>query len=128
MKNKQKTFSIRDRIKSFAYAFSGIRLLLYGEHNMRIHLLAACVAIGAAFFFRVAAYEWLAIVLSIGLVISLEAINTAIEELADFVSPKRHPHIKKTKDIAAAAVLISAIAALAIGLIIFLPKLCHSCI
>jgi hypothetical protein len=72
-------------------------------------------------------YEWIAVIFSIGLVFSMELINSAIENTADFISLEKHDTIRKIKDLSAAAVLISALAALIIGLIIFLPKICALC-
>ncbi|MCK9451150.1 MAG: diacylglycerol kinase family protein [Bacteroidales bacterium] len=93
------------------------------EHNSRIHLLAAICVLIAAFIFNISAFEWIALVFAIGLVMTLELINSAIENMADFISPNKHDKIKKVKDLAAAAVLISAVTALVVGLIIFIPKI-----
>lgn len=123
MKNERQPFSASKRFGSFIYAFNGLRVLVREEHNSWIHIAAAVVAIVLGFIFHISTYEWIAIVFSIGLVIALEIVNSAIESLADFVSPERHNSIKKIKDLAAAAVLVGAIAALTIGLIIFLPKI-----
>ncbi|MBC7653927.1 MAG: diacylglycerol kinase family protein, partial [Oligoflexus sp.] len=71
----------------------------------------------------ISAIEWLAVILVIGLVFITEIINTSIENIADFISPERHPKIKVIKDLAAAAVILSAIVSVIIGLLIFLPKL-----
>jgi diacylglycerol kinase len=124
---KQQKFSIKKRIKSFVYAFNGIRILINEEHNSRVHLLAAICAIIAAIIFKISDLEWIAIIFSIGFVISVEAINSAIENIADFISPEKHQQIKKIKDLAAASVLIGAITSLSIGLIIFLPKILKLC-
>ena len=86
-------------------------------------MAAAIIAVIAGFIFQISKLEWLAIVFAIGLVFILEIINTAIEHLANFMSPDKHDAIKKIKDLAAAAVLIAAITAFIIGLIIFLPKM-----
>lgn len=118
-----KHFSIKARLKSFAYAFNGIKALIKNEHNARIHLFATICVIPAGFFFDLPAGEWIAIIFAIGFVFSAEAVNSAIEYLADFVSPGRHELIKQAKDIAAAAVLFSALTAAIVGLIIFLPKI-----
>ena len=122
-KNEHKKFSLRDRGKSFRYAFNGVRILWNEEHNFRIQLISAVLVIGAGFIFRISLNEWLAVILSIVFVLALEIINSSIENLADFVSPGKHEKIKKIKDISAAGVLIAALAALAIGLMIFLPKI-----
>ncbi|MBZ0242900.1 MAG: diacylglycerol kinase family protein [Bacteroidales bacterium] len=120
---KQRKFSIRKRLKSFSFAFNGLRLLLKEEHNSWIHLSAAICVVIAGFVFNISAFEWIAIVFAIGLVITLELINSSIENIADFVSPDKHDKIKKVKDLAAAAVLISAVTALVVGLIVFIPKI-----
>lgn len=90
---------------------------------MWLHLLAGAVAVFLGFFFRITQSEWLAIVLAISIVILAEAFNTAIEFDIDLTSPEEHPFARDTKDVAAGAVLLSAIAAIVIGCIIFIPKL-----
>lgn len=119
----QQKFSLRKRLNSFKYAFNGLRILFNEEHNARIHLLATLLVIFLGFFYKISNLEWVSILLSIGLVFSMEIINTAIENLADFVSPERNEKIKKVKDLAAAGVLVSAVVALFVGLLIFVPKL-----
>ncbi len=119
----KKNFSIIKRIKSFVFAFNGLRILFREEHNSRIHLLAAIVVIIAAILFKINTYEWIAISFSIGLVITVEIMNTAIENIADFLTTDKNEKIKKIKDLSAAAVLIGAITALSIALIVFIPKI-----
>lgn len=120
---KQQKFSIIKRLESFKFAFNGLKIFLKEEHNSRIHLFAAICVLLAGFIFKVSTYEWIAIVFSIGLVFTLEIINSAIENIADFISPEKHHKIKKIKDLSAAGVLISAITAMIIGLIVFIPKI-----
>jgi len=124
---KQERFSILKRLKSFKYAFNGLRILIKEEHNARIHLLATICVIIAGVFFKISLNEWIAIVFSIGFVFSLEIINSSIENIADFISPEKHEMIKKIKDLSASGVLIGAITALIIGLIIFMPKIFELC-
>ncbi|MFW5852324.1 MAG: diacylglycerol kinase family protein [Bacteroidota bacterium] len=119
----KKAFSIRSRLRSFSYAISGIRTALASEWNMRIHVFVTICVIIAGIVFSLSLIEWIAVVFAIGMVLSLELINTAIEYCADFVSPKKHETIKKVKDISAGAVLIGAITAAAIGVLIFVPKI-----
>lgn len=114
--------SLQKRIHSFQYAINGIRDLFVSQPNAKIHLLVAILTLGAGYYFKVSRMEWLALCICIVLVISLEAVNTALEYLTDLVSPDFHPLAGKVKDVAAAAVLIAAIGAVAVGLIIFLPK------
>jgi len=116
------SFSFRKRLKSFYYAFNGVWLLLRYEPNAWIHAVAAIVVILAGFFFHISSFEWCFICFAIGSVIVAEGFNTAIEKIADLISPEYHPIIKQVKDIAAGCVLITAIAAACVGLIIFLPK------
>ncbi|MFF5382273.1 diacylglycerol kinase family protein [Pedobacter suwonensis] len=120
--NNQK-FSIIDRVKSFKYAFQGLKLFIVNDHNGRIHLFAAVIAIGLSFYLKLSALEWISILGVISAVIVAEILNAAIEKLADVVSPGFHPKIKIVKDLAAAAVLVAACLALAVGGIIFIPKL-----
>jgi len=91
-------FSFHKRLRSFGYAFNGLKILIKEEHNARIHLLAAVIAIIAGFYFHISTVEWIAIVFAIGFVIALEIVNSAIENMADFVSPEWHSTIKKIKD------------------------------
>jgi len=111
-------------LNSFRFAFSGIRTLLRTERNFGIHISALVLVIIAGLFFRLETAEWIAIIAISALVLALEAINTALEKLCDLVQPDHHPVIKQVKDMAAAGVLITAIAALVIGLMIFVPKIC----
>ncbi|MDR2285781.1 MAG: diacylglycerol kinase family protein [Sphingobacterium sp.] len=111
----------KKRIDSFKWAFNGFRVAFKGEVNLKIHLIAATIAIALGFLFDIDRYEWLAILLVIALVLSAEIFNTAIEHLADFVSIERRPAIKKVKDLAAAAVLLHAIIAAIVGIIVFFP-------
>lgn len=108
---------------SFKYALEGLFVMFKEERNARIHLIMAIGSIVGGVYFNLSLTEWIFLVFAIGLVIALELINTAIENLADFVSPERNEKIKKVKDLAAGAVLVGAIGAFIIGLIIFLPKL-----
>lgn len=113
---------LKDRIKSFSYAFAGIADLFKTQPNAQIHLVFTTLVIIAAFFFDISTTEWCLLILSIALVLSAEGFNTALEYLTDLVSPDHHPLAGKTKDVAAGAVLICAMGAALIGLIIFLPK------
>jgi diacylglycerol kinase (ATP) len=122
-----KRFSLSERVKSFKYAFEGLKTLFLQEHNARIHAVATVIAIALGFVLRISPNEWIFLVGVISLVFICELINTSLEALADFVSPQKHPQIKKVKDLAAAAVFISALAALIIGIILFLPKIINLC-
>ena len=117
------TFSIKGRLRSFRYAFDGLNSFFTTQHNALIHLLMTLVAFSAAILYHVSSGEAIAIALATGLVWTAELFNTAIEKLANEISKEFHPAVKFIKDVSAAAVLLSAAAALIIGVIIFLPKL-----
>lgn len=120
---KNNGFTLRKRLKSFTYAFHGIGLLIQNEHNAWIHCFAACCVIIAGWYFNLNTTEWIAVIFAIGMVLAGEAINSSIEVLCDLVSPEYNEAIKRTKDLAAGAVLLLAIAAAAIGCLIFFPKI-----
>lgn len=110
-------------LAAFGYAFQGVWYLLSTQRNAQIHcLVAACaVALGAAL--RIARWEWLALVLTIALVLAAEGVNTALEAAVDVATASRHPLAKIAKDVAAGTVLICAITAVIVGCIVFLPHL-----
>jgi len=120
--NNQK-FSIKSRFKSFKYAINGLKILIRNEHNSRIHLVAMIIAIVLGIILKISNIEWIVIVIVIGFVFSTEIINSAIEKLADFVSPDYHETIKKVKDLSAAMVLVCALVSLIVGIIVFIPKI-----
>ena len=121
MKNEK--FSIKKRIKSFSYAFAGLRVLFREEHNSWIHAAAALIAVVAGFLFRISPMEWVAVIIVIGMVFAAEILNSSIERTADFVKAERDDRKRDIKDLGAAAVLVCAITAALVGTIIFLPKL-----
>ena len=114
---------MKKRIQSFGYAGRGIALVFSTEANMKIHLAVAVLVVLAGFFFQISVQEWIACMLCFGLVFTAELINTAIESIVDLVSPTHNQLAGKAKDVAAGAVLLSAIASAVVGLIIFLPKI-----
>ena len=116
-------FTYRKRLVSFKYAFRGVWLLLHNEHNAWLHCIIGVCVIIAGFMLNVSAMEWIAIVIVCGCVFAAEALNTAIEKLADVFSPEYNESIKTVKDTSAAGVLFMAIAAVITGVIIFLPKI-----
>jgi diacylglycerol kinase (ATP) len=112
------------RLRSFQYAFEGLRYVL-GQPNFRIHLAAAALVIVAAALLRVSSGEWLALILVSLLVLIVEMLNTVIEVVVDLVSPDRHPLAKIAKDVGAGAVLTAAFAAAIVGVYVFGPRLLH---
>lgn len=117
-----KEFSISDRIKSFKHAFNGIRTIIFEEHNLRIHILVALLVVIFGFLVNLSIFEWLVLLLTITFVITLEIVNSAIENLADIISPEWNLKIKKVKDTCAAAVLVAGLISIVIGALIFIPK------
>jgi diacylglycerol kinase len=117
----EKEFSLIKRAKSFSHAGRGIWVFIKTTHNAWIHILALVIAISLGFYFQINNVEWMMLVLVGGFVFVTEAINTAIEIDINLTSTEYHPYAKDTKDVAAGAVLISAITALIIGLFIFVP-------
>ena len=117
-----KKFSIKARLHSFVNAFRGIAVMIREEHNAWIHCAATVLVVVAGFLTGLSRSEWIAIVFAIGLVLSTEALNTAVERLSDVVQPEQDERIRRVMDLSAGAVLICAIAAAVVGLIIFLPK------
>ncbi|WP_240628088.1 diacylglycerol kinase family protein [Terrimonas sp.] len=110
-------------IKAFTYALRGVYTFFSSDPNGKLELCFAIIAIATGFVLHISNTEWIAVLLCTAMVISLEMINASIEKLCDMVEPNFHTTIKSIKDIAAGAVLVSAVVSLIIGLIIFLPKI-----
>ena len=113
----------RKTVKSFGYAIRGLWYVMRTQRNFHIHLLVAACVTGAGIFFGLSTIEWLAIVITIFMVLSAEAFNTAVEKLVDLISPEYNKLAGLVKDIAAGAVLLTAIMSVIVGLIIFLPRI-----
>jgi diacylglycerol kinase len=109
--------------RSFGYAFVGLLTILRTTPNFWVHLAAAAIALSLCVVLALPAAEVGVVVLTIALVLVVEAFNTALEALADVASPDYHPLVKRAKDISAAAVLIAALASLAVAAVLFLPRL-----
>jgi len=106
-------------LKSFIYAIHGIWSGITEQLNLKVQIAIAVIVIGAGFYFRITATEWCIILICIGLVIGLEMINSAIENLVDLVTLERKPLAGRIKDIAAGAVLVVSVITVIIGVIIF---------
>ncbi len=115
----KKEFNIVKRAKSFVHAGRGIYVFIKTTHNAWIHLVILAIAIFLGFYFGITQSEWISLIIVAGLVLVSEAFNTAIEIDIDLTSPDFHPYAKDTKDVAAGAVLISAIIAIIVGILIF---------
>src|SRR3989338_11681854 len=122
-KQEKKIWSMVKRAQSFTHAFRGVWLFFMTTPNALIHLLAAVLVVVAGFYFQISLFEWLVLVLTIGLVFVAEAFNTAIEIDINLTSPQYHPYARDTKDVAAGAVFIAACISVVVGLIVFLPKI-----
>ena len=120
---EQRKFSWKERGNSFTYAWDGIKAVLRTEHNTWIHLALTVVALALGFVLKISAGEFMGLIIVTTMVWTAEIFNTAIEKTMDFISKEKHPQIKLVKDLAAAAVLITALSAIVVGAIIFIPKL-----
>lgn len=118
-----KKFSWKERGNSFTYAWAGIKAVFRTEHNTWIHLVLTCMAMVIGFVLKISPGEFIALIIVMTMVWTAEIFNTAIEKTMDFISREKHPQIKLVKDLAAAAVLITAVSAMIVGAIIFIPKL-----
>jgi diacylglycerol kinase (ATP) len=117
------SFSFSKQVLSFVYAFRGIRKFIVRERNAKWHLVATLAVVGAAFFFKISSTEAIALTLVIGFVWMSEIFNTCLEKLIDFISLEQMPVLGYIKDMAAGAVLVSAICSVIVAFFIFLPKI-----
>ena|SRR6476620_627504 len=110
------------RLKSIKYAFQGAYKLLSSEHSVMAQFILAMLLVAAGFYFNITKTEWMFQILATGLVLGIEGLNTALEKICDFIHPDYHERIGFIKDVSAGAVLFAAMAAIAIGLLIYVPK------
>ncbi|MGX7666270.1 diacylglycerol kinase [Flavobacterium pedocola] len=120
--NKDNTF-FTGRLKSIGFAVRGAVKLITTEHSVMVQSSLAVLMTVAGFYFNITATEWMFQILVFGLVLSIEGLNTAVEKIADFIHPDYHERIGFIKDIAAGAVFFAALSAIAIGAIIYLPRI-----
>ncbi|MBN1931393.1 MAG: diacylglycerol kinase family protein [Desulfobacterales bacterium] len=121
--SKNAKINLKNRLKSLSYALRGIKLMVASQHNAQIHLIATAIVCLLGIIFGITRSEWCWIVIAVIAVWTAEALNTALEFLCDVTSSEFHPLIEKAKDLAAGAVLISAIGSIIIGLLVFGPYL-----
>jgi diacylglycerol kinase (ATP) len=121
MKNQENPGFVVGRLKSVVYAIKGAIKLIATEHSIQTQVFIAIIVTIAGFYFEISKTEWLFQTLAIGLVLSIEGLNTAVEKTADFIHPDYHERIGFIKDIAAGAVLFAAFTAIIIAGIIYLP-------
>lgn len=119
----RKKYKSKNIISSFKYAFEGLFYGFKTTRNLKIDLGFAILVVIFGFIFKISLLEWIVVVMCIGLVMSLELVNTAIEEAVNLAMPNIHPVAKISKDVAAGAVLLAAIFSTVVGLIIFIPKI-----
>lgn len=120
---KRTSLSLKSRLKSFTFAARGIIYAITSQPNLWFHLVAAIAAIALGIFYNISTAEWFFVIFAIGFVLSAELFNSSIEKVVDLIQPGKHKFAEQAKDMAAGAVLITAIAAATIGLMIFLPKI-----
>jgi diacylglycerol kinase (ATP) len=118
---KEDNSFITGRLKSFKFAFSGAYKLITTEHSVMVQFSIAIALNIAGFYFEISKTDWLFQTLAIGLVLSIEGLNTSVEKIADFIHPDFHHKIGFIKDIAAGAVFFAALTAISIGTIIYYP-------
>jgi diacylglycerol kinase (ATP) len=116
-------FEFTGRLRSFSHAARGVLLMVRRQHNAWIHAVATILVLAAGFSFQLSGAEWCWIILAISAVWTAEALNTAFEFLADVASPEFHPTVRDAKDVAAGAVLLTTVASVVIGGIVFWPHL-----
>ncbi len=119
----KKEHFIINRLKSVGYAFKGAYLLITTEASLKVQFFIGVVMTIAGFYYQLSPIEWIIQILTIALIMAIEGLNTAIEEMANFVHPEFHKKIGLIKDLAAGAVFIFAIAAVIVGCIIYFPKI-----
>ena len=113
---------VRHHPVELRFAIEGLRYALKTQPNFVVHCISTIIAVALGFYFGLTSSQWLALALSVSLVVTVEIINTALETIVDLVTLEYHPQAKIAKDLAAASVLLSSIGAAVVGLIIFLPK------
>ena len=112
---------ITGRLKSFKYAFKGLFLLVTTEHSIMVQLFAAGSVTALGFYYDISRQDWISQTLIIGIVLCAEGLNSAIEQICDFVHPDHHSKIGRIKDVAAGAVTFTAITALIVFVLIYYP-------
>lgn len=121
MEFQKDTTFFSGRLKSLSYALKGAIKLITTEHSIMVQSFLGILVTIAGFYFDISKTEWLFQTLAIGLVLSIEGLNTAVEKIADFIHPNYHERIGFIKDIAAGAVFFAALTAISVGLIIYVP-------
>ncbi|MEO5572727.1 MAG: diacylglycerol kinase family protein [Bacteroidia bacterium] len=111
------------KIKSFQYAFNGLKEVTGTQVNFKLHILAAVLVMISGFFLKISSADWIMLLFAIGIVTAAECFNTALEYLTNLVSPQHNEIAGKVKDLSAAGVLICSIISATIGVIVFVPRI-----
>jgi diacylglycerol kinase len=106
-------------LKSFTYAFQGFKTAFQEQRNLKIHTAAALVVVALGFYFKITSFDWVILLILMGLVIAFELMNSALENLTNLVTREHHPLAGKAKDMAASAVLVVSVVSVIVGFIIF---------
>lgn len=122
MKSEKESF-FKNRLKSVGFAFKGLIILVQTENSIKLQLGIAILVTLAGVYFDISKTEWLFQIAMIGLVMSIEGLNTAVEHLADFIHPEHDQKIGLIKDVAAGAVFIASIMAVITAIVIYFPKI-----
>lgn len=110
-------------IMGLKHAINGIKYAIRSENNMKIHFVILLIVIALGVTFRISGVEWMLLSLTIGSVLICELLNTAVEDLLDYLAPEIHPTVGKIKDLTAGAVLIAALVSISVGSLVFIPKI-----
>lgn len=121
--SEKKRFSIVARARSFRHAFRGISIIFRTQHNAWVHAVVGVGVVALGVWLQISHLEWGLIILSIASVLAAEGFNTALEIDIDLTSPDEHPYARDTKDVAAGAVLLTVVGAVAVGVLVFVPRL-----
>lgn len=116
---------VKGRLKSLRFAFRGMLILVRSEHSVMVQLAIGILVSILGFLLHISPTEWILQTICIGMVLSAEGLNTAVEKLCDFVNPGPDPKIGRIKDIAAGGVGFAALVAIVVGLIIYAPKVAN---
>ena len=119
----KKYINLQDRGQSFASAWRGLTVVFQREINFRIHTFLMLCVLGLGWWLKLNTFEWVAVLLVIGLVLVAELANTAVENVCDLIYTEHHLRIKDAKDVGAGLVLVAVLLALIVGGLVFVPKL-----
>jgi undecaprenol kinase len=111
----------RRLIKSFAYATKGLYKIFKEEQNLKLQTIAGVIALIFGFILRIKISDWIAVIIIITIVLTMEILNSAVERVADVLKPRIDKYVKEIKDIMAAGVMLASIMAIVVGLLVFLP-------